>query len=55
MISLDHPAFDSLVQWAGRLVESNADDDVFPAREAAGIERKHADLERIDASRPITS
>jgi integrase len=28
---------------------------VFPAREAAGIEREHPDRERIDSSRPIKS
>jgi integrase len=38
-----------------RLVESNADDYVFPACEAAGIEREHPDRERIDPSRPIKS
>jgi integrase len=40
---------------AGRLVESKADDYVFPACEAAGIERQHPDRQRIDASRPIKS
>lgn len=55
VIPLNQPAFDALVKWAGRLVESNAEDYVFPACEAAGIERKHPDRERIDASRPIKS
>jgi integrase len=55
VIPLNQPAFDALVKWAGRLVESNADDYVFPACEAAGIEREHPDRERIDASRPIKS
>jgi integrase len=41
------------MQWAGGLVESKAEDYVFPACEAAGIERKHPDRERIDLSRPI--
>ena len=45
----------SRIKWAGRLVESNADDYVFPTREAAGIEREHPDRERIDPSRPIKS
>jgi hypothetical protein len=45
----------ALVKWAGRLVESNTDDYVFPACEAAGIEREHPDRERIDPSRPIKS
>jgi integrase len=55
VIPLNQPAFDSLAKWAGRLVESNADDYVFPACEAAGIEREHPDRERIDPSRPIKS
>lgn len=55
VIPLNQPAFDSLVKWAGRLVESNADDYIFPACEAAGIEREHPDRERIDQSRPIKS
>jgi integrase len=55
VIPLNQPAFDSLVKWAGRLVESNAEDYVFPACEAAGIEREHPDRERIDPSRPIKS
>ena len=45
----------ALVKWAGRVVESNAEDYVFPSCEAAGIERKHPDRERIDPSRPIKS
>ena len=55
VIPLNQPAFDSLVRWAGRLVESNAEDYVFPACEAAGIEREHPDRERIDPSHPIKS
>lgn len=55
VIPLNQPAFEALVKWAGRLVESNADDYAFPACEAAGIERKHPDRERIDPSRPIKS
>ena len=55
VIPLNQPAFEALVKWAGRLVEASADDYVFPACEAAGIEREHPDKERIDASRPITS
>ena len=55
VILLNQPAFDALVKWAGRLVESNAEDHVFPACEAAGIEREHPDRERIDPSRPIKS
>lgn len=55
LIPLNPPAFDALARWAGRLVESKAEDYVFPACEAAGIEREHPDKERIDSSRPITS
>jgi integrase len=55
VIPLNQPAFDALVKWAGRLVQSNAEDYAFPACEAAGIERKHPDRERIDPSRPIKS
>jgi integrase len=55
VIPLNQPAFDALVKWASRLVESKAEDYVFPACEAAGIERKHPDRERIDPSRPIKS
>jgi integrase len=55
VIPLNQPAFSALVKWAGRLVESNADDHVFPACEAAGIEREHPDRERIDPTRPIKS
>jgi integrase len=55
LIPLNQPAFDALAKWGGRLVESNAEDYVFPACEAAGIEREHPDLERIDPSRPIKS
>jgi integrase len=55
VIPLNQPAFEALTKWAGRLVESKAEDYVFPACEAAGIERKHPDLKRIDPSRPIKS
>jgi integrase len=55
VIPLNQPAFDALAKWAGRLVEADHSDYVFPACEAAGIEREHPDMERIDPSRPITS
>ena len=55
VIPLNQPAFDALVKWAGRLVESDSEDYVFPSCEAAGIEREHPDKERIDPSKPITS
>jgi integrase len=41
VIPINQPAFEALVKWAGRLVESNSEDYVFPSCEAAGIERKH--------------
>jgi integrase len=55
VIPLNQPAFDALAKWAGRLIESNAEDYAFPACEAAGIEREHPDRERIDPARPIKS
>jgi integrase len=55
VIPLNQPAFNAMAKWAGRLIESKAEDYVFPACEAAGIERKHPDCERIDPSRPIKS
>jgi integrase len=55
VIPLNQPAFDALVKWAGRLVESDSEDYVFPGCEAAGIEREHPDKERIDPTKPITS
>lgn len=55
LIPLNHSAFEALAKWAGRLIESKAEDYVFPAREAAGIERAHPDKDRIDSSKPITS
>ena len=55
VIPLNQPAFEAMAKWAGRLVESKADDYVFPACEAAGIERKNPDRERIDPSQPIKS
>jgi integrase len=55
LIPLNQPAFEAMAKWAGRLVEAKPDDYVFPACEAAGIEREHPDKERIDPSKPITS
>jgi integrase len=37
------------------LPESKPEDYVFPACEAAGIEREHPDNERIDPAKPIRS
>jgi len=55
VIPLNQPAFDALIKWAGRLVESDAEDYVFPACENACIEREHPYKVKIDASRPIKS
>jgi len=52
---LNQPAFDALIKWAGRLVESDAEDYVFHACENACIEREHPFKAKIDASRPIKS
>ena len=52
-IPLNAPAYAALIKWAGRFAESKAEDYVFPACEAAGIERAHPTSQRIDASRPI--
>ena len=52
---LNAPAYATLIKWAGRFPASKPEDYLFPACEAAGIERAHPDAERIDASRPIKS
>ena len=55
LIPLNPPAFTALVKWAGRFPGSKAEDYVFPACEAACIERDNPNMERIDPSKPITS
>jgi integrase len=54
-IPLNAPAYASMVKWAGRFPASKPADYLFPACEAAGIERENPNAERIDASRPIKS
>jgi integrase len=54
-IPLNPPAYAALIKWAGRFPESKRESYVFPACEAAGIERAHPTSERIDATRPIKS
>jgi integrase len=54
-VPLNQPAFATLLKWAGRFPKSKPEDYVFPACEAAGIEREHPDKERIDPSTPIKS
>jgi integrase len=55
VIPLNSVAYSAAVRWASRFPEANAEDYVFPACEAAGIEREHPDVERIDPSRSIKS
>ena len=55
LIPLSQPPFDALARWAGRLVEAKSEDYVFPACEAAGIERELRDKEPIPPSKPFTS
>jgi integrase len=54
-IPLNAPAHAALTKWAVHFPESKAEDYVFPACEAAGIERMHPTSQRIDVSRPIKS
>jgi len=55
VIPLISVAYAALVRWASRFPEAKPEDYMFPSCEAAGIEREHPDLERIDASRPVKS
>jgi integrase len=55
VIPLNSVAYAALVRWASRFPEAKPGDYLFPSCEAAGIEREHPDVERIDASRPIKS
>jgi integrase len=55
VIPLNSVAYAAVVGWVSRFPEARAEDYVFPSCEAAGIEREHPDVERIDASRPIKS
>jgi integrase len=55
VIPLNSVAYAAMVRWASRFPEAKPEDYVFPSCEAAGIEREHPDLERIDASHPIKS
>jgi len=54
-IPLNAPAYAVLIRWAGRFRTSKPEDYLFPACEAAGIERKRPDSDRIDTSQPIRS
>jgi hypothetical protein len=47
VIPLNFVAYPAMVRWASRFLEAKSEDYVFPACEAAGIEREHPDLERI--------
>ena len=55
LIPLNPLAFAALVKWVGRFPDTKPEDYVFPACEAAGIERENPDQERIDPSKPIKS
>ncbi len=55
VIPLNSVAYAAVVRWASRFPKAKPEYYVFPSCEAAGIEREHPDLERIDASRPIKS
>jgi integrase len=55
VIPLNSLAYAALVRWASRFPDADSDDYVFPSCEAAGIEREHPDVTRIDTSRPIKS
>jgi integrase len=55
LIPLNSVAYAALVRWASRFPKAKPEDYIFPACEAAGIEREHPDVERIDPSRPIKS
>jgi integrase len=54
-IPLNSPAHAVLIKWANRFPSCKPSDYIFPACEAAGIERENPTAERIDASQPIKS
>ena len=54
-VPLNTPAHATLIRWASRFPSSKPSDYLFPACEAAGIERENPNTERIDPSRPINS
>ena len=55
LVPLNPLVFASLLKWAGRFPKSVPEHYVFPACEAAGIERENPDMERVDPSKPIKS
>ena len=55
VVPLNPPAFAALLKWAGRFPESKPEHYVFPACEAAGIEREHPSAGRVDPTKPIRS
>lgn len=55
LIPLNSVAYAAFLRWASRFPEAKPGHYLFPACEAAGIEREHPDRERIDPSRPIKS
>jgi integrase len=55
LIPLNSLAYASLVRWSSRFAAAKPEDYIFPACEAAGIEREHPDMRRIDRSKAIKS
>jgi integrase len=55
LIPLNSLAYASLVRWSSRFAAAKPEDYIFPACEAAGIEREHPDMRRIDPSKAIKS
>jgi integrase len=55
LIPLNPLAHSAFVTWAGRFPEAKPQDYVFPACQAAGIERQNPANQRIDASNLVKS
>jgi integrase len=55
LIPLNSLAYAALVKWAGRFLQSRAEDYVFPACEDARIDTARPTTSKIDPSRPIKS
>jgi len=55
VIPLNSLAYSILVRWSSRFAAAKPDDYIFPACEAAGIERERPKMHGIDSSRPIKS
>jgi integrase len=55
VIPLNSVAYSTLVRWSRRFASAKPEDYIFAACEAAGIEREHPDMQRIDPSKPCGS